>query len=535
MQPQSLSWVANKLNALVIGVGGGDVSSVCTDTRLITPGALFFALQGENADGHQFVAQALESGAAAAVVSQPVEGVSGTQLVVPDTLYALGDLAMHYRRLFDIPVVGITGSVGKTSTKEMTTVVLQTKYKTLASEKNYNNEIGLPLAVFNLDETYRAAVFEMGMRGLHQIERLAEIAQPTVGVITNIGYAHIELLGSQQNIARAKSELFARLPKNGVAIADKIAFNWSVVQKSVPPGCRIMRWSRVPDPKADVALLDDGKTYSDSPTITTISERDGGTDGTLLSVQVGGAVYPLRLHTVGAHNHLNALAALAVAHALAVPIPQATAALEAWRGADDRMTVRHSGSGLTVLDDCYNAGPESMAAALTTLSEVAAGNRNAFIAPPKNSGMDNPSAHELTTKQNRTQSRTGSKKGRTVAVLGDMKELGRFSRGLHDAVGCTVALTGVSLLVTVGELAKEIAAGAGRHALRFKLTAPEMRHFDDSQQAAAQIKSLVQQGDTILVKGSRAMRMEQVVAALVTETAEAAKQEAEMYEDGANE
>ncbi len=520
MQPQSLSWVANRLNALVIGMDAGDVSSVCTDTRQIAPGALFFALQGENVDGHQFVAQAFESGAAAAVVSQPVEGVSGTQLVVPDTLYALGDLAMHYRRLFDIPVVGITGSVGKTSTKEMTAAVLRTKYKTVASEKNYNNEIGLPLAVFHLDDSSQAAVFEMGMRGLHQIERLAEIAQPTVGVITNIGYAHIELLGSQQNIARAKSELFARLPKNGVAIADKIAYNWSVVQKSVPSGCRIMRWSRVPDPKADVALLDEGviplaATSIDSPTDSPMDSVDD-TDGTLLSVQVGGAVYPLRLHTVGAHNHLNALAALAVAHALAVPIPQATAALEAWRGADDRMTVRHSEAGLTVLDDCYNAGPESMAVALTTLSEVAIGNRNSGIVAPKNSASEDASLPGRMAELNKTQSNNRGGRGRTIAVLGDMKELGRFSRGLHDAVGCTVALTAVSVLVTVGELATEIAAGAGRHALRFKLTAPKMLHFDNAAQAAAQIATLVEPGDTVLVKGSRAMRMEQVVAALIS-------------------
>ena len=236
----NLKWAANVLNAQVVGEISGDATSVSTDTRTIEPGALFFALVGENSDGHEYVKAAFDRGAAAAVVSSVVENAGGPLLVVPDTLDALGDLAMRYRRQFDIPVVGITGSVGKTSTKEMVAAILRTRYNVLASAKNFNNEIGVPLTILQLNSSHEVAVIEMGMRGLGEIDRLAEIAQPNIGLITNIGYAHIERLGSQENIAKAKGELFVRLPADGVALVPANSEFKHELIKRVPAGCRVV-------------------------------------------------------------------------------------------------------------------------------------------------------------------------------------------------------------------------------------------------------------------------------------------------------
>ncbi|HXG24459.1 MAG TPA: UDP-N-acetylmuramoyl-tripeptide--D-alanyl-D-alanine ligase, partial [Chthonomonadales bacterium] len=218
MEPISIAEAADALRARVIGSAEGRATSISTDTRRGVQGALFFALRGESTDGHQFVAQAFHQGAAGAVVEHEIVGAGAPQLVVADTLEALGNLARFYRRRFDIPVVAVTGSVGKTSTKEMIACALNARYRTLASEKNFNNEIGVPHTLFALEHTHQAAVLEMAMRGPGQIARLAEIARPSVGVITNIGLSHIELLGSRQAIASAKAELLESLPIDGIAV-----------------------------------------------------------------------------------------------------------------------------------------------------------------------------------------------------------------------------------------------------------------------------------------------------------------------------
>lgn len=457
-----LEWIAGALGAEVCGDLDASVFGICTDTRYGAEGALFFALKGENADGHRFVGQAFKAGATAVVVAHRVEGVGGTQLVVPDTLRALGDLANAYRRQFDIPVIGITGSVGKTSTKEMMAAGLRTKYRVQANAKNYNNEIGAPLTLFGLRQEHQVAIIEMGMRGLGEIDRLAEIAAPTIGVITNIGYAHIERVGSRQGIAQAKSELLRRLPANGVAVLMESEFA-PCLRRAVPPQTRVIMCGMGPDSNAEVVGL-----------IPTAGEAEP------LQVRIAGALYAVPLKAVGSHHYANALLALAAAHILNVPIPQAIAALSAWEGAEGRMTLRTTADGITVLDDCYNAGPESMTAALETL-------------------------------------RQKSGAGGGVAVLGDMREMGDYAPALHFDLGPKVVEAQLRLLVTIGDSTPELVRGARAYAEEKNVKLPQLQHFATTAAAAAQIRKLVHAGDTVLVKGSRAMEMEHIVAALTGE------------------
>ena len=453
-----LTWIAETLNATVYGDLGANVFGICTDTRQGAVGALFFALQGENADGHRFVGKAFAAGAVAAIVSERIEGVEGTQLVVADTLQALGDLANAYRMQFPIPVIGITGSVGKTSTKEMMAAALRTQVRVLANEKNYNNEIGVPLTLFGLKPEHQVAIIEMGMRALGEIDRLAEIAAPTIGVITNIGYAHIERVGSRDGIAQAKAELLERLPKEGVAVLMESEFA-PFLRERVPVGARIVWCGVGNDSSAEVVSLSTGTEP--------------------LRVRIADEVYEAPLAVVGTHHHANALFALAVAQVLEVPIPQAIAALSAWEGAEGRMTVRTTADGFTVLDDCYNAGPESMRAALKTLRQMAGDGG--------------------------------------VAILGDMREMGEYAAGLHFALGPEVVEAHLRLLITVGETTPEIVRGAQFYAAEKQAEMPLLEHFETTAEAAAHIREWVHWGDTVLVKGSRAMEMEYLVAELTGE------------------
>ncbi len=429
MEPLSLAWITDALR-LPAAKPDAEVNAVSTDSREISPGALFVALRGETFDGHAYVEAAFHAGAVAALVEKPVFGVEGQQIVVPDTLCAYGDLARAYRRRFPaLHLVAVTGSVGKTSTKEMIAAVLKTRFRTLATEKNYNNEIGVPKTLFSLTSDQEAAVLEMGMRGLGEISRLAEIAEPTLGVITNIGYAHIERLGSRENIAKAKTELFESLRPGAAAIfpiEDDFA---ETIQRHIPAG---------------------------------VEARGISTKGT-----------PLSLSVPGVHQEANARLALAVAERLKIPLADALAALQAWGGAEGRMSVRQAGT-LTILDDCYNAGVESMRAALQTLKQIKA-----------------------------------RKNSEGVAVLGEMKELGGFAPELHREVGRAAAQSDLRLLITVGEGAKQIAETA--------LGIPHF-HANTSEEAVPILKQNLFPNEVVLVKGSRAVGMEKIVEALLSDS-----------------
>jgi UDP-N-acetylmuramoyl-tripeptide--D-alanyl-D-alanine ligase len=436
----------------------GVISGVQTDTRQLTPGALFIALRGANFDGHDFLHQARELGAVGAVVDNSDNAPADLPLLqVGDTLQALGALAKAHRAKFAIPVIGVTGSYGKTTTRALIATALSSQLKTLASEGNFNNEIGVPLTLLQLDETHQAAVIEMAMRGAGQIEYLADIARPTHAVITNIGPQHIELLGSEENIARAKAEILKFLPPDGVAIlpADDEYLDFFTDQV----GCHAVRFGFNPSAEYHGAEV---KTESDGTISFAIT-----TDSHLKT-------HSVHLPFPGVHNVANALAALAVADLLDVPLDRAAKALESAQVPGARMRVFQSG-GLTIIDDSYNAGPTSMRAALQTL-------------------LDFPGA------------------GRRVAILGSMKELGEFSEAEHRKIG-DFAGSLCDVLIGVGGETRPLLNAAVESARQIE---NELQTFycDNAQEAASRLNEWTQDGDVILVKGSRSVSLETVVTAL---------------------
>jgi len=440
----------------------GDPSScatgVSTDTRTIKPGDLFFALRGERADGHRYVGAAAQAGAAGVVISNEGAAPSGcTAFVVKvdDPLWALGDLAGYYRTKFDVRVVGITGSVGKTTTKEMLASILGRKWKVLKNAANFNNEIGLPLALFRLDRSHKVVVLEMAMRGLGEIRRLASIAKPSVGVITNIGIAHIERLGSQGAIANAKAELIEELPPDGLAVINAEDGYSEVIRRKF--GGRVISFGSCKT--ADVVGA-------------RIKCSSLGRYSFVLLVE-GGAV-EVKMPVLGHHNVYNALAAAAAAVGMGVDLSTIRDGLENFSLPAMRMELVKSKAGYVVLNDAYNASPASMLSALKTLETL-----------------------------------TGHK--RKIAVLGDMLELGSYAPKAHRDIGGSVACSDVQMLVTVGPLAGMIADGAKDAGF----PGDRIQSYADSSEAAQKLAGQLVKGDAVLVKGSRAMKMEEIVRVLL--------------------
>jgi UDP-N-acetylmuramoyl-tripeptide--D-alanyl-D-alanine ligase len=491
MEPTPLRELLDGITHQMIGTAPIAVTGVCTDTRSLQSGDLFFALTGERSNGHEYVGRALELGATAAVVADAGAcSGSGPLIVVDDTLRALGLAARNYRRRFRTPVVAITGSVGKTSVKEMTAAAIRAERNVLASRKNFNNEIGVPLTLFELSGEHEAAVIEMGMRGAGEIDWLAEIAEPTIGVITNIGHSHLERLGSREGIAEAKAELLARLPANGIAILPRYDDYFDLLKSRVPPACRIITFSDDPGGKPDVLVVAD--QASNSYFFSAAARKRA-------AIAATGCAHRFTIPgPVAAHVARNAAAAVAVAFALEIPVQPAADALKQFAPIEGRWRSLAGMHGATVIDDCYNAAPESMAAALAMFARAADADR------------DGRSADASVARESEPAGRDG--KGRRVAVIGEMRELGESGPALHRAIAKQLA--GIDLLVTVGGLAREIAVEVERLTADGGGRPPTHRHFPDSDEAAGRIWDAVRPGDTVLVKGSRALEMEKIVAAL---------------------
>ena len=457
-----------------------EIKGVSTDSRSVKEGNLFVALKGENFDGHKYLAKAWAEGANTALIESWSSGPPSLSYVdVTDTLKALGDLARYHRQRFEVPVVAVTGSYGKTSTRALIGAALSAGGETLTSQANFNNEIGLPMTLFQLEPRHKFAVLEMGMRGAGQIDYLAKIAEPSMGVITNIGPQHIELLGSLENIAAAKAELIENLPADGLAILPADSPFLPMLRGVAP--CRAVTFGE--SEGADYRVTD-VETGADGNVSFSLTIGGGATalfqslavPETRLEEGVSAAKRQFAIHLPlpGAHNALNAAAAFAVAHQLGIAPDAIVAALANAQLPGARMRVVRAPHGVTVIDDCYNAGPDSMRAALQTLRDFPLGPN-----------------------------------GRRVAVLGAMRELGEFSDDEHRKLG---------------ELAGEtcdFVVGVGPETEPMMETLRENGHqlfgwSADADGAIPVVLGRLQEGDVVLVKGSRSVGLEVVVEALQT-------------------
>ena len=449
----SLREAAAVLGAQVSG-DNETFTGVSTDTRTLRPGDLYVALRGERYDGHDFVAQARSAGAVAAMVDMQASAVAELPtLVVEDTRAALGALAGDWRRRFPLPVVALTGSSGKTTVKEMLASILRSAVpaaaaaeSVLATRGNLNNDIGMPLTLLEMRPEHRYAVIEMGMNHAGEIRYLSQIASPDVALITNAGTAHIEYLGSVEAIARAKGEIFEGLQEDGTAVInadDRHAPMWRELA-------------------GDRRRVEFGLGQSAG---VTASYR-GRVLESEIEISAPAGVAKTTLRAPGEHNVRNALAAAAAAIALDVPMNAIAAGLGNYSGVKGRLQVKRSHHGATVIDDTYNANPESMRAAIAVLAQAS---------------------------------------GAKILVLGDMGELGERAPTLHAELGVYAREAGIERLLTLGEHSAETARAFGRGA----------RHHQRVEELVAEVQSALATNVTVLVKGSRFMRMERVVDAIV--------------------
>lgn len=441
-------------------------SGLAVDSRLVAPGAVFVALPGERVDGHDYLLAAIDAGAHGLLVTRSSEDMEAVilrareagvaVLRVPDGVRAIAAIARWHRNRLTCMVVGITGSTGKTTTKDMLTSVLAQRFRVVATEGNRNNEIGVPLTVLTADVTTEVLVVEMGMRGSGQIADLAQIARPGLGLVTNVGVSHIELLRDEESVADAKGELIASLPEDGLAFLNgDDAFSDRITALSRAP---VMTYGlgEACDVRAEGIVLD-----ADSRAAFEIvwNERR----------------CPVSLSLPGRHNAYNALAAAAVAITLGATCDDVQLGLADARVSAMRMQVFETASGITVINDAYNANPVSMRAAIETLAGV-----------------------QVT--------------GRRAAVLGDMAELGSLTELAHFQLGEFVHRVGIDTLLTVGSRAVRIAEGARAAGMPVQ----EVRQCATVDEASEVLDDVIEPGDVVLVKASRVMGLERVVEGIVT-------------------
>jgi UDP-N-acetylmuramoyl-tripeptide--D-alanyl-D-alanine ligase len=442
-----------------------EFDGVATDSRNVCPKSLFVALRGERFDAHDFLHEVAAKGVAAVVVERIPEGLKIPALVVPDTRVALGEMARYWRRRFSLPVIGVTGSNGKTTVKEMIASILVAEYgrdNCLSTRGNLNNEIGVPLTVFRLDAPYKAAVIELGMNHPGEIAELAAIAQPTVALVNNAQREHQEFMESVEAVAKENGAVISALPAHGVAVFpadDEYAPLWRTYA-----GRR--------------TVMSFGFS-TDAHVTCTYTSNDFGSD---LSITAGARKFAVRLAAAGVHNVRNALAATACALAIGIAEDAVIRGLEAFQPVNGRLQRKKARNGALVIDDTYNANPDSVRAAIDVLS--------------------NSSAPRL-------------------LVLGDMGEVGNDGPKFHEEVGAYARDRGIEHLLTLGQLARHASDVFGAHA----------SHFENIEALNQAVDALVANDMTVLVKGSRFMKMERVVNKLINAAtaAEAAGQVQEAH------
>jgi len=429
------------------------LTGISTDTRKIKKGELFLAIKGDRFDGHSFILDAVSKGAGGVLVQEG--GITNANFKLPDVSFvsvndsvkALGDIGNFHRSRFSIPIIGITGSNGKTTTKEMTAAILNKRFNALKNFGTENNNIGVPLTLMRLNGEHNIAVLEIGANHLGEIRRLSEIARPTMAVITNIGPSHLEYLEDLDTVFRAKTEMLEHMDKDAKLILNADDEHLAKIET----GLRIV-WFGF-DKGADF--------YADKISM----EHDG------INFRLNGK-WDISLGVLGRHNVYNALSAIACAWDFGVPLDDIKDALKEFRVPNMRMEVKRFGD-IKIINDTYNANPQSMKQAIEAL-------------------------RDMTTE------------GRKVLIAGDMLELGTFSGRFHHLVGKQAAESGIDLIVAVGKLAEHVAKGAqeaGMNEKKIKLCAV-------MKEAREKVAGLIKKGDTILVKGSRAMKMEEIVGDL---------------------
>ena len=424
-----------------------EISFVTTDSRIVLADCLFAAIKGEQNDGHDYIGVCLEKGALCVIAERLSEDEALPLILVKNTVEALGALAAFYRLQFDLPVLGITGSVGKTTSKEMISSVLSQRFKVHKTPKNLNNELGVPLTLFGLEENHEFAVIEMGISHFGEMKRLAEIVRPDMALYTAIGSAHLEFLEDFNGVLRAKTELIEYLPKNGVVFVngdDDTLENLSCKQKicrfGVSPGCDVSA--------ENIRLL--------------------GTDGMELEIISGSRRIFAKINAFGVHMVTSTLGAAAVGLHMGLTDEEISAGIASYAPVGSRAGIIKTDK-ITIIDDCYNANPNSVAAAIDSLSLL---------------------------------------RNRRVCILGDMGELGETAADLHYKTGEHAAVKGIELVIVCGELSANTAEGAEKSGCKNVL------YFKDKAKLLAELPRLIDNGDAVLVKASHSRKFEEIVEAL---------------------
>lgn len=437
-----------------------NAQGIVIDNRMVQDDYVFVAIKGERTDGHQYIEQAFADGALAVVTEQPLT-VAKPHILVASTRQALKDLAAFYLSRLHVKVVGISGSVGKTSTKEIIASVLSQKYQVHKTEGNFNNEIGLPLTILKMQESHQVAVLEMGISEFGEMHRLASVSRPDIAVLTNIGLSHLKTLGSREGILKAKTEMFDHLREGADVVLngdDDLLGTISNVHGKAPV------FYGIGTDKPKTALYPAKEVYASGI-------ENMGLKGIRLTIHTKEETFTTQIPIPGTHNVYNALAATAVGLQLGLTTAEIKAGIEHARTIDGRTNLIETGR-LTVIDDCYNANPLSMKASIDVLATAL---------------------------------------GRTIAVLGDMGDLGQNERELHYEVGRHLAEKNIDILFCAGRLSHEIARAA-----RENRAACEVHEFDSRDEMLKELLPFLAEGDSVLVKASHFMEFSEVVEEIIT-------------------
>lgn len=459
MIKQSIEAIIDACNGVLVNKGNADmIHKVSTDTRTIEGDSLFIPLIGENFDGHQFIEEAVKKGANTVLIQEDkdlnMDALKNINLIkVKDTLEALKQIGKYYRNLFDIPFIGVTGSVGKTTTKDLISGALSGRYSVHKNLGNFNNQIGLPMTLFNLEAHHQISVLEMGMSSYGEILNLVDIVKPNIGIITNIGVSHIEHFGSKENIMKAKMEIATHLGKGDFLLVNGDDEHLRSIEKN--------------DKEYTVVFYGLSPHNDFYPT----KVEDLGENGSRFTIDINGKLETFRIKQLGLHNVYNGLAAVWIGLKYQMTAAEIQNGLDHFEPSKMRLEVINKGN-MKIINDAYNASPDSMKAALDVLEGMTAERR--------------------------------------IAILGNMFEMGSFAEAGHRSVGEYIAKKKIDILITVGDIANWIALEAKEKGFNSE----NIYSVSNNKEAINILDENIRESDSVLVKGSRGMVMEEIVSFL---------------------